>query len=122
MADPAAVRDQVAEVWPDVANADELHDALMVSGFLTEIEGRRGRDGVSWMRYWDELVRDRRAAKVGTLWVARERLPLIEALTRCFSVPPCAKRTAWKSSGAGVVSPNESSPLTSSTVRATLGG
>jgi ATP-dependent Lhr-like helicase len=52
------------EVWPDIQHSDELHDTLLVSGFLTEEEGRRGRDGVSWEGFFEELVRDGRAARV----------------------------------------------------------
>ncbi|MGH7560488.1 MAG: DEAD/DEAH box helicase, partial [Gemmatimonadales bacterium] len=60
------------EVWPDPANADELHDALMVSGFLTEEEGRAGRDGKSWEPLFEELVEAGRALRVAGLWMARE--------------------------------------------------
>ena len=73
----ARVRD---EAWPEVENPDELHDALLVSGFLTFAEGRAGRNGRSWLGEFDELVRDRRAAPVGGLWIAAERLPLAQAL------------------------------------------
>jgi ATP-dependent Lhr-like helicase len=73
----ARVRD---EAWPEVENADELHDALLVSGFLTEAEGRAGRNGSSWLGYLDELVRDHRAARIDGLWVAAERMTLAEAL------------------------------------------
>ena len=52
------------EVWPDIQHADELHDTLLVSGFLTEEEGRRGRDGVSWEGFFEELLRDGRATRV----------------------------------------------------------
>jgi ATP-dependent Lhr-like helicase len=51
------------EVWPDIEHADELHDTLQVSGFLTGEEGRRGR-GASWEGYFEELVRDGRASRV----------------------------------------------------------
>jgi ATP-dependent helicase Lhr and Lhr-like helicase len=68
------------EVWPEVENADELHDALMVSGFLTDDEGRRGHDGISWEPYWRELVRDGRAAALGRFWVARERVSPFRAV------------------------------------------
>jgi ATP-dependent Lhr-like helicase len=68
------------ETWPEVENADELHDALLVSGFLTEGEGRSGRNALSWEGYFDELLRDRRAARVGGLWVAAERRALAEGL------------------------------------------
>ena len=36
---------------PRSENADELHDALLTSGFLTEAEGSAGRDGQSWSGY-----------------------------------------------------------------------
>ena len=64
------------EVWPEVENADELHDALIVSGFLTEAEGVAGREGRSWAGFFEELVQDRRAVGIGGLWVAAERIPL----------------------------------------------
>jgi ATP-dependent Lhr-like helicase len=67
------------EAWPDVEDADELHDALLVSGFLTEREGRAGRNGRSWQPFFDELVRDRRATSVDGLWVATERAGLARA-------------------------------------------
>ena len=73
----ARVRD---EAWPEVENADELQDALQISGFLTEQEGKAGRSGESWEQYFAELVRDRRAMQIGNLWIAAERLPLAQAL------------------------------------------
>ncbi|HEV8613832.1 MAG TPA: hypothetical protein VGQ73_09975, partial [Gemmatimonadales bacterium] len=79
----ARVRD---EAWPEIENADELHDALMVSGFLTQAEGRSGRDGKSWDSYFEELVRDRRADQIGGLWVAVERAVLARALPEAGAV------------------------------------
>ena len=78
--DLAAIERVREEVWPDVENADELHDALMVSGFLTEEEGRTGRTGQTWEPWFEELVQDRRAARIGGLWLAAERMPLATAL------------------------------------------
>jgi ATP-dependent helicase Lhr and Lhr-like helicase len=74
--DEAAIERVRDEVWPEIQNADELHDTLLVTGYLTGDEGARGRDGLSWLGYWEELVRDGRATTLGPLWVARERLPL----------------------------------------------
>ena len=74
--DQAAIDRVRDEVWPEVLDPDELHDALMVSGFLTEAEGRTGREGRSWLGDFEVLVADRRAARVGHLWVAAERFPL----------------------------------------------
>jgi ATP-dependent helicase Lhr and Lhr-like helicase len=76
--DPAAIERVKDEAWPDVQNADELHDALLTSGFLTDVEGISGRDGISWGGFFRELVEAGRADRVelqrGTaLWVATER-------------------------------------------------
>ncbi len=79
--DPAAIERVRDEAWPEVQNADELHDALLTSGFLTEAEGIAGRDGMAWSGYWRELVAAGRGHAVEqgnggpTLWVAIERLP-----------------------------------------------
>ncbi|HEV7797006.1 MAG TPA: helicase-related protein, partial [Pyrinomonadaceae bacterium] len=44
------------EAWPRVENADELHDALVELGFVTE------REGEDWQEFFTELKNDRRAA------------------------------------------------------------
>jgi ATP-dependent Lhr-like helicase len=44
------------EAWPRVENADELHDALVELGFITEQEGG------DWQDFFTELKNDRRAA------------------------------------------------------------
>ncbi|MBA3345786.1 MAG: hypothetical protein H0T44_10930 [Gemmatimonadales bacterium] len=85
--DPAAIERVRDEAWPEVQNADELHDALLTSGFLTESEGTAGRPGESWLGYWRELAESRRAYRVEAgdahraLWVAAERMPEIMLLT-----------------------------------------
>jgi ATP-dependent Lhr-like helicase len=83
--DPAAIERVRDEAWPDVRDADELHDALLTSGFLTEIEGLAGRTGESWTGFWRELVDAGRATHVPigdgqVLWVAMERLPEVKAV------------------------------------------
>ena len=78
--DPAAIERVHDETWPEVQHADELHDALLTSGFLTEPEG------ISWLEFFDELVLAGRAVRlepVGSrpaLWVATERLGEARAL------------------------------------------
>ncbi len=78
------------EVWPEVANPDELHDALLVSGYLTEAEGKAGRDGVPWEPWFAELVRDGRAATAHGLWVATERASLVHAALASPGEPAAA--------------------------------
>ncbi len=68
------------EAWPEIQNADELHDALLTSGFLTEAEG------AAWAPFMKELAESRRAVRVSApgarpaLWVAAERLSEVELL------------------------------------------
>jgi ATP-dependent Lhr-like helicase len=94
--DAAAIARVRQEAWPQVRDADELHDALVLHGFLTEAEGRRGdlepAEGAEsddgWLPYFDELIAQRRAARLmpsaaapgAVLWVAAERLPELQAL------------------------------------------
>ncbi|MGA9852005.1 MAG: crosslink repair DNA glycosylase YcaQ family protein [Gammaproteobacteria bacterium] len=82
--DPHAIARVRAEIWPGPRDADELHDALTVLGFLTESEGLRGplESGAldfGWQHFFEELVIARRATRIKadpgiTLWVAAERL------------------------------------------------
>nr|MBA3319003.1 ATP-dependent DNA helicase [Gemmatimonadales bacterium] len=78
--DPAAIERVRGEVWPEIQHADELHDTLLTSGFLTEAEA------VSWTGLMEELVGAGRAARVEqagnrpALWVAVERLPDVALL------------------------------------------
>jgi ATP-dependent Lhr-like helicase len=85
--DPAAIEQVRDEAWPDIENADELHDTLLTSGFLTEVEGLSGRDGRSWGALFHELVEAGRADRIslGTgpaVWAATERLPELKAVSQ----------------------------------------
>ncbi len=91
--DPAAIGRVKREAWPQVRDADELHDALLLLGFMTEEEGMRGdlgwpaaaeeasaetveadaaaaADGAAateqpgWSSYFENLVQQGRAARV----------------------------------------------------------
>src|SRR6266481_5310655 len=86
--DPAAIAEVCDEAWPDVRDAEELHDALLTLIALpvgTEI--LRGNNGLSkklrdsvpvWTPLFDQLAAERRAglARVGdaAYWVASERV------------------------------------------------
>jgi len=83
--DPAAIERVRDEAWPEVRDADELHDALLTSGFLTEAEGISGREGQSWSGFWSELLDAGRARRVTlgdgqALWVATERASEVSRL------------------------------------------
>jgi ATP-dependent Lhr-like helicase len=77
------------EAWPDATNADELHDALVWLGFLTEEESETG---TSWTDWLAELGRTKRAARILTpgaaLWIAAERVPQFAALWPGASLEP----------------------------------
>src|ERR1044072_7480435 len=79
--DQAAIDRVRSEVWPEPRNANELHDALVELGFLTQEEG------AGWQEFFAELNADRRAAVMiactpaaphKKLWVAAERLPQLQ--------------------------------------------
>ncbi|HEX2681345.1 MAG TPA: ATP-dependent DNA helicase, partial [Candidatus Dormibacteraeota bacterium] len=72
--DQAAIDRVKDEAWPEVAAADELHDALLVVGALPrrEAEGQ----GSAWRGYFDELALAGRAGVLQAgegVWVAAER-------------------------------------------------
>jgi ATP-dependent Lhr-like helicase len=78
--DPAAIEAVRKEAWPEATSADELHDALLLSGFITEQEGVENH----WKIYFQELVQAGRATAIGNkghvLWIATERVPFIGAV------------------------------------------
>ena len=87
------------EAWPDAASPDEVHDALVVLGFVTAAEAIAGRtadpaeaarrlasgEGSGWSAHLDALVASGRATRFRTpgggpsLWCAAERLAEVEA-------------------------------------------
>ncbi|HZI22201.1 MAG TPA: helicase-related protein, partial [Gemmatimonadales bacterium] len=78
--DQAAIDRVREEAWPDVGSADELHDALLVTGALPGAEC--GVRNAAWRGYFEELVKAGRAGVLQTteqLWVAAERVPMLEA-------------------------------------------
>ena len=75
---PDAIDQVRQQAWPDLRNADELHDALNIMGFIAEQEIDPGQLH-NWMSYLAELQKHGRATRLQTrhqqtLWVAAERL------------------------------------------------
>ncbi len=100
--DQAAIDRVREEAWPDVSSADELHDALLVTGALTSAEC--GTRNAEWQGWFDELARAGRATTLlrePRLWIAAERLPMLEAVfpgAKCepaLSVPERDRAKAW---------------------------
>ncbi len=90
--DAAAIDRVRAEAWPEAANADELHDALLGLGFVSNEEIDRQP---TWRGLVDALAKGRRAtcvvldgrgalpgdaAQTVSMWVAAERLPQFHAV------------------------------------------
>ena len=79
--DPEAIARVRAEAWPDPVNAEELHDALLWLGFLTEAEAQ---DGPGWTNWLAALAQDKRVTRLEgqgiVLWVPAERLAQFLAL------------------------------------------
>lgn len=78
--DPDAIERVRKEAWPEARDADELHDALVMTGFLTAEEVRQS----GWEALADELARTNRGAiahaGAARLWVAAERLLQLQAV------------------------------------------
>jgi len=100
--DQAAIDRVREEAWPDVSSADELHDALLVTGALTSAEC--GTRNAEWQGWFDELARAGRATTLlrePRLWIAAERLPMLEAVfpgAKCepaLTVPERDRAKAW---------------------------
>ena len=80
--DPAAIAQVREEAWPDVRDADELHDVLHTLVALPENESAYGTD--QWKIYFERLASEGRAASAITgerkYWVAAERAKTFSAL------------------------------------------
>ena len=91
--DPVAINAVKNEAWPQVGNADELHDALVLAGFMTAEEGIRGDGYGGWGEYFTELKNESRAFLLRTesgheFWVAVERLPQMNLIFPTSDMDP----------------------------------
>ncbi|MEP6482877.1 MAG: DEAD/DEAH box helicase [Rudaea sp.] len=80
----ASVRD---EAWPQVRTADELHEALMVLGFVTHSEIASN----GWNSFLDELIAQRRTTQLqndALIWITAERIPQFQAIFTDAAVDP----------------------------------
>lgn len=92
--DPLAIKKVTDEAWPLVRNADELYEALMVTGFVTEQELQQKEDKQTWQTFFSELIGENRATRVlhpnsdVRYWVAIERMEeLIQMFPGSRAVP-----------------------------------
>ena len=89
--DQHAIEQVRLEAWPNISNPDELHDAMLIAGFLIQSECKNTphTQATEWPRYLQRLSDDKRATVLQvarqSYWVAAEKLPL------CLAVWPQAK-------------------------------
>ena len=86
--DSAAIEREAQNAWPQIRDADELHDALLVLGLISEqqlLERTRDQLPGEVEKWFDELVHAGRAyslhrPEAGPAWVAAERLSLVNSM------------------------------------------
>jgi len=92
--DEAAIERVRDEERPDPRDADELHDALLTAGFLTDED-----TGEIAHEHFDALVAARRAGRVRGVWITAERLPELLAIHPttglAFAAPPSRAAREW---------------------------
>jgi len=98
--DAAAIERVQIEAWPTAENPDELHDALMVAGLMTDAEVAQSTHGENNVRNGHtpnllaELESSHRVASLTVagkvFWLAAERLPLFQAIYPPESFQPPA--------------------------------
>ena len=71
--DPAAIADVESQAWPDIRNADELHDHLLTIGVLPMEEAG------PWAGFARELIESGRALVDRRAYIATERRALVDA-------------------------------------------
>ena len=79
--DAAAIERVCAEAWPQATNADELHEALLLLGVMTEDEVTRCSPNARSLL--ESLAAERRAGRLTggrAFWIAAERLPLVRSI------------------------------------------
>ena len=72
--DLEAIAEVTTDAWPDVRDADELHDALLTLVALPE------HDAESWATLLHELEQQRRATRFDGMWVPAERVKTFLAI------------------------------------------
>jgi ATP-dependent helicase Lhr and Lhr-like helicase len=89
MLDLAAINKVCEEVWPRATNPDELHEALLLLGLLTEDEARKlAGTSTDWLELLGSERRAGRLASPRVFWVAAERLPMIQKIYPGSDIEP----------------------------------
>jgi ATP-dependent Lhr-like helicase len=110
--DPAAIETVCADAWPRATNPDELHEALLLAGLLSEEELRRttyprngdtgARPSEEWRSWLAALVADKRVTRLRSNWLAVERLPQVQVIypetpvAPILEVPESTRTRHWE--------------------------
>jgi ATP-dependent Lhr-like helicase len=103
--DPAAIAQVAQEAWPDVRDADELHDALLSLIWMPQEQAPE-----DWRQYMAALMETGRAFTVHVsdteigqvpVWVATERRRYAEAVNDCLLLSQSPSPSPFPSSGEG---------------------
>jgi ATP-dependent Lhr-like helicase len=90
--DPQAIARVRDEAWPYASTADELHDALMLAGFIREDEVTRREDQAHWLGLMAALVAEGRAVRASDFWVSIERFEELHAVVPLAASPRVPER------------------------------
>ncbi|HYA47430.1 MAG TPA: ATP-dependent DNA helicase, partial [Burkholderiales bacterium] len=90
--DPQAIDRVREEAWPVARSADELHDALLLAGFIRATEA-----APHWRAVFDQLVGAGRAFDANGFWISVERFEELDAVIPQTVRPqmPERLRKAW---------------------------
>jgi ATP-dependent Lhr-like helicase len=90
--DAGAIERVREEAWPAADTADELHDALLLAGFI-----RAGEAAPHWRTLLDQLIAAGRAHDAGGFWISVERFDELNAVVPQSTTPlmPERLRKTW---------------------------
>ena len=87
--DPEAIRLVKEEAWLQATSDHELHDGLLLAGFVTEEEAIACNP--AWQKIFESLLKDKRTVMLNienmVWWVAIERIPEIQILHPSVVIP-----------------------------------
>jgi len=95
--DSLAIERVREETWPAANTADELHDALLLAGFI-----RADEAAPHWPPLFEQLVAAGRAFAANGFWVSVEAFDQLNAVVPLGAAPPIPERLrkAWTREGA----------------------
>jgi ATP-dependent Lhr-like helicase len=87
--DQAAIDHVREEAWPRAVNPDELHEALLLLGVMTDDDVARSTpEAVEFLKTLSENRRAARLTGAFPFWVAAERWPMVQAIYPEANVDP----------------------------------